>query len=42
MKRLLRTATVTLYVAVACSFWACGRDLPQILRSAVVRDPQIA
>ena len=42
MKRLLRTATVTALVAVACLIEASGRDLPQILRAAVVRDPQIA
>ena len=41
MKRLIRIATVTAFVAVACSFWASGRNLPQILRAAVTKDPQI-
>ena len=41
MKRLIRIATVTAFVAVACSFWASGRNLPQILRAAVVKDPQV-
>ena len=41
MKRLLRTATVTIFVAVASLIQASGRDLPQILRAAVEHDPQI-
>ena len=41
MKRLLRTATVTTFVAVVCLIQANGRELPEILRAAVVKDPQI-
>ncbi|MDO4643036.1 MAG: TolC family protein [Cardiobacteriaceae bacterium] len=41
MRRFFRSVSVLFFVTIACSFWACGRNLPQILRAAVVKDPQI-